>query len=203
MNLILPKHKENLTQLIGGIIEYGVIPNVYISDSAILPDIALNGENYDHFYNSSFIYLRVSKKDKSKVWLKIAPGPDSPINPWAPVWVEEKSKINFDELSIDKDEFIENVAKYEKSNEDKGRVYLDYNIASFGFTKLNCWGYKDKISSIKICSHLPYAAIVMEHESGKKWSIYLEYDFDFWLNFNYDLAEGIEKYSDEIITIKE
>jgi hypothetical protein len=25
MNLILPKHKENLTQLIGGIIEYGAL----------------------------------------------------------------------------------------------------------------------------------------------------------------------------------
>lgn len=201
MNLILPKHKENFIQLIGGIIEYGIIPNLYISDSAILPDIALNGKDYGHFYNSFFIYLRVLRKDNSKIWLKIAPGPDSPINPWAPVWIEEKNKINFNELSLEKNEFIENVTKYEESKE--GRVYLDYYIASFGFTKLKCWGYKDKISSIKICSHSPYAASVIEHESGKKWSIYFEYDFDFWLNFNHDLAQGIEKYSDKTIIIKE
>ena len=56
MNKIIESHESVLQNLIGSSIEYAILPELNIKNSAILPEGNCQINEYDHFFNSHSIY---------------------------------------------------------------------------------------------------------------------------------------------------
>lgn len=45
------------------------------------------------------------------------------------------------------------------------------------------------MEKIALLYYHEYCSVVFEHESGMKWCMYCEFDFEFWINFDRQLVD--------------
>ncbi|WP_299679551.1 hypothetical protein [uncultured Dokdonia sp.] len=205
MKLILDRHKDILQDLIGQTIEFGLIPNLRISSSESYPDVTFYNQDYGHFYSSYELNLRVEDDSGIRKWVTLSPGPDEPIEDWAPFWVTNPILPDFNPIIEDTRFFDEAMSqKTMKGNtiHEIKNTFLDTHGDGFGMVRCNIWGFKDPIKKISIYQYGTYAACIITHDSGKEWSIYAEYDFDFWINFSAQMAANIRAQCESQIIIK-
>ena len=199
MKIILPEHKALLEKMIGSSIRFGLLPNLSVESGGGLPNDILYDESKDYqsFYSSHLLNLRMLNNDGKQFWITMAPGPDSPIEPWAPFWIT--SGFGFDSGGIKKDYsfFIESYGS-EPKGDLKTIAQLENNFLNthrfgFGLNRISKWLEGEEITQIELYDCSPYAACIIRHNSGKEWCIYAEYDFEFWLNFSQDMVSGIRE----------
>lgn len=205
MNLLLEKHQEILQNMIGQTIEYCLIPNLSISNLEVYPAANMYNENYGHFYSSELINLRLENSKHQKSWVKLCPGPDEDIEPWAPFWVEELTSPDFASSKIDNRIYSN---EYEQLENDQLpspqnlNNFLDSYQDGLGLNRCDFWGGVGPITSIEVFQFSPYAACLIKHGEEFEWTIYAEFDFDFWINFSPKMAKGIKENSESSILIK-
>jgi len=205
MKLILDNHKKDLEKMIGQTIDYCLIPDLQISVSEVYPDTSQYGKDYGAFYSSSLVNLRLINSSGDKSWIKICPGPDEDIEPWAPLFAQELKQPDFDDNKKETELFEkEYESKLKDSKKDKFELeneFLDGYADGLGMNRCNLWKFEDPIKSIEVHEFNPYAACIIEHSSGMTWSIYAEYDFVFWLNSSEKMAKSIRENSESFISI--
>ena len=199
MKLILTEHKAILEKMIGSSIRFGLLPNLNIESLANLPDHRLYDESKDYqsFYSSHLVNLRMINNEGEQFWVTMAPGPDLPIEPWAPFWAT--SQVGFDSGGIKKDySFYVESHGDEPTGDLKTIAQLENNFLNtynfgFGLNRVSKWFDHEKITHIEMYDCNPYAACIINHDSGKEWCVYAEYDSTFWLNFSQDMINGVRE----------
>lgn len=193
--MVLPKHKEHLKKMLGCCINYASMPNLSIGRGAMLPDDSMYQVNktYQGFYLSSLVNLRLENSKGKRFWITIKPGPDAPIEPWAPLEVKLNDTCDYGEAKKDYSHFEkEKASKWGiKSKTQIENEFMDKYNYGFGLNRLSMWYNEEKIVKIELYDVAPYAACIITHSSGKSWSMYAEYDFEFWINFSEEMARDI------------
>ncbi|MCT4666180.1 MAG: hypothetical protein N4A45_13220 [Flavobacteriales bacterium] len=199
MKIILDEHRDLLRKMIGCSIEFGLLPKLSVQSGGCLPDGNFydTTKNYGSFYSSYLLNLRMRRNDNDRFWITISPGPDSPIKPWSPLWIY--SNLGFDNGNVKKDYsfYEESIGSEPKGNEteiaSQENDFLKNHHFDFGLNLMSKWLNSEKVTQIELYDCSPYAACIIQHNSGKKWCLYAEYDFEFWINFSEDMITGIRE----------
>jgi len=189
MSIVTTQQLQTLKSLIGSRIDFGIAPLLQISDSVTYPCSECYGRKYGHFFESPLLNLRVTSNSPKpkKTWLTFSPGADEPLQDgkdWAPLAVTESN-----EPALPR-----NMKRITPS-------VWDTELQVDGFSRVSAWTGFGEISRIELFSFAPYAAVVFSHVDGAEWSLYAEYDFAFWFNFDQDLAGLIRINGENSYTI--
>ncbi|MCM8539701.1 MAG: hypothetical protein NE328_05450 [Lentisphaeraceae bacterium] len=203
MNIILNDHLESLTSILGGYIDYALIPKLNISSCQSYPAESMYGKSYGHFYESSLINLRIRTLGADRIWLELRPGPDEPIEPWAAFSASILKSPNYGNVTKDLSWFkkLNQGTSFEKSIIEQENEFLDSHVDGFGMSRLNCWYKESKITKIELHEFNPYVACIFSHSDGIEWAIYAEYDFNFWISFSKDIVSQIRQTSESVIEV--
>ena len=189
MSIVTTQHLQTLETLIGSRIDFGIAPLLRVSDSVTFPCSECYGQPHGHFFESPLLNLRLTSNDSKpkKSWLTLCPGPDEPIQSgeeWAPL------------AAIESHEPV-----LPKNTQRITPSIWDHEIQVEGFSRVSAWTGFGEISRIELFSFAPYAAAVFSHVTGAEWSLYAEYDFEFWFNFDQELAGLIRTNSENFHSI--
>ncbi len=207
MKTVLSEHKALLKKMIGCSIRFGLMPNLNVESGGCMPDSELYSDNnsYGSFYASHLINLRKKDRRGDQFWITLAPGPDSPIEPWAPFWVSSTLGFNNGGVKKDYSFYVSSIGQKPSGNEDEVALleneFLNTHVFGFGLNRISKWFDEEKIIQIELYDCAPYAACIIKHNSGKEWCIYAEYDFEFWINFSDEMINGIRESCDLDVVI--
>ena len=189
MSMVTAQHLQTLESLIGLKIDFGVAPLLRVSDSATYPCSECYGRQYGHFFESPLLNLRLTSNSapSRKSWITLCPGADEPLqegDEWAPLAVTKRF-----EPALPK-----NTRRIDPTTWDT-ESQVD------GFSRVSLWTEFGDVIRIELFSFAPYVAAVFSHANGAQWSLYAEYDFAFWFNFDHDLAGLIRANAENTYTI--
>lgn len=199
MKIILDQQRVLLNKMIGCSIRFGLLPSLNVNIGGCLPDDCLYNANmnYGSFYSSSVLNLRMKEANGNEFWITISPGPDAPVEPWSPLGVISNPGFDSGKIKKDYSFYKEKIGHYPKGSmleiADQENEFLKKHSFDFGLNMISKWLDHEKIIQIEIYDCSPYIACIIQHNTGKEWSIYAEYDFEFWLNFSQSMVKGIRK----------
>ena len=183
-----------LAGLVGARIMYGLAPDASLTRY-------MNVDGWEEwrgerglFVTGHVVVLRVEEGTRRR-WVTLSPGPDAPIDPWAPMWATCAEHL--DAVSGLEPHHLHAHHFEGRANGLKGvefDTYMDTHADGLGMMRLTCWTGAP-VRRVEVHDHAPYAALVVEHTDGMRWSCWAEYDFAFWLSFTEGVADALEEPS--------
>ncbi len=198
-DLVTEEGGRTLGKLVGARIMYGLAPDVHVTRSSYVEGWEEWRGARGVFMNGYVLVLRV-EWGGTREWVTVSPGPDAPIEPWAPMWAERAAHL--DEVSGLEPQHLQAHHFNARAKGLKGAeldAHLDTHADGLGMTRLSCWT-DAAVRRVEVHGHAPYAALVVEHTDGSRWSCWAEYDFAFWVNFTEDVAGALADSSERHVS---
>jgi hypothetical protein len=197
--LVTSEGGEALARLVGARIMYGLVPDANLTWGAHVEGWEEWRGERGVFVQGHVLVLRV-EGEGSRGWVTVAPGPDAPVEPWAPMWVREAAHL--DEVPGLEPWHLKGRAFGGRADGLRGAeldAHMDTHVDGLGMTRLSCWT-GGAVRRVEVHAHPPYAALVVEHDGGARWSCWAEYDFAFWVNVSGGVADALAESSERHVT---